>query len=148
TSTPGVAVARAYVGVGGHPGYPCDTVPGAVTVRVLPAAGTQPDPGLLDAVRAHLEQARLVGTELFVSRPRYRRARLRVDLTGRPARYPAQGPPACSPNWSTPPGNGYAPRSVHGCRRTRPTGPTRTAPTRGWRWSGCSAARRNPCCAG
>ena len=83
TSTPGVAVARAYVGVGGHPGYPCDTVPGAVTVRVLPAAGTQPDPGLLDAVRAHLEQARLVGTELFVCRPRYRRARLRVDLTGR-----------------------------------------------------------------
>jgi hypothetical protein len=82
-STPGVAVARAYVGVGEHPGYPCDTVPGAVTVRVLPAAGTQPDPGLLDAVRAHLERARLVGTELFVCRPRYRRTRLRVDLTGR-----------------------------------------------------------------
>lgn len=96
-TTPGVAVARSYVGVGEHPGWPCTTVPGAVTVRVVPlvrrtdadfaavdyTAAVQPDPGLLQWVRAHLEQGRLVGTELFVCPPRYRRTRLRVDLTGR-----------------------------------------------------------------
>jgi hypothetical protein len=96
-TTPGVAVARAHVGVGEHPGWPCTTVPGAVTVRVVPlvprgeaelaaldyTAAVQPDPGLLHQVRTHLEQARLVGTELFVCPPRYRRVRLRVDLTGR-----------------------------------------------------------------
>jgi predicted phage baseplate assembly protein len=96
-TTPGVAVARACVGVGEHPGWPCTTVPGAVTVRVVPlvprgdaelaavgyTAAVQPDPGLLRLVRTHLEQARLVGTELFVCPPRYRRVRLRIDLTGR-----------------------------------------------------------------
>ncbi|MGN9908586.1 baseplate J/gp47 family protein [Phytohabitans sp. LJ34] len=88
--TPGVAVGRSYVGIGEHPGYPRDTVPGAVTVRVVPsvAEGTpapRPDPGMLVAVRKHLERARLVGTELYVCRPRYRATALRVDLAARPA---------------------------------------------------------------
>src|SRR5262249_19486642 len=88
---------RSYVGVGEHPGWPCETVPGAVTVRVVPlvrrsaadfaavdyVAAVQPDPGLLQQVRTHLERARLVGTGLFVCPLRYRRTRLRVDLTGR-----------------------------------------------------------------
>jgi hypothetical protein len=96
-TTPGVAVGRSYVGVGAHPGYPCTTVPGAVTIRVVPwvpradfqAPDFNPaihaDPGLLAQIRAHLDEARLVGTEIFVCSPRYRRVDLRVDLTGRPA---------------------------------------------------------------
>jgi hypothetical protein len=98
-TTPGVAVGRSYVGVGAHPGYPCTTVPGAVTIRVVPwvpradadfalkdyTAILRPDPGLLAKVRTQLDEARLVGTEIFVCSPRYRRVDLRVDLTGRPA---------------------------------------------------------------
>jgi hypothetical protein len=97
--TPGVAVARSYAGIGQHPAYPCTTVPGAVTVRVVPdvsrddaalaatdfVAALRPDPGTLAAVRARLADARLVGTEVFVCPPRYRRVDLRVDLAGRPA---------------------------------------------------------------
>ncbi|EFL29129.1 basic proline-rich protein [Streptomyces himastatinicus ATCC 53653] len=37
-TTPGVAVARAYPALGEHPGFPCATVPGAVTVHIVPAA--------------------------------------------------------------------------------------------------------------
>jgi hypothetical protein len=99
TTTPGVAVARAYVGVGEHPRYPCTPVPGAVTVQVVPrvprtdadlaaatyTAAVQPDPGVLAQVCRHLDPARLIGTELFVCRPRYRSTALRVDLSSRPA---------------------------------------------------------------
>jgi hypothetical protein len=98
-TTPGVAVGRSHADVGAHPGYPCTTVPGAVTVRVVPwvpradadfdAPGfnpaVMPDPGLLAEVSAHLQQARLVGTEVFVCPARYRRVDLRVDLASRPA---------------------------------------------------------------
>jgi len=37
TTTPGVAVARAYASLGEHPGFPCTPVPGAVTVHIVPA---------------------------------------------------------------------------------------------------------------
>jgi hypothetical protein len=88
--TPGIAIGRSYVGVDEHPGYPGTTVPGAVTVRVVPSVAgdvpaPRPDPGMLAEVRKHLERARLVGTELYVCRPRYRRTDLRVDLAGKPA---------------------------------------------------------------
>ena len=104
TTTPGVPVARAYALVGAHPGYPCTAVPGAVTVRVVPAAprperpdddawirpdlvvAPRPDPGLMRAVRARLDDARLIGAELFLAAPRYRRTWLRVDLAGAPPR--------------------------------------------------------------
>ena len=98
-STPGVAVARAHAGIGSHPEYPGTPVPGAVTVRVVPdvrrddtafaaddfVAAVRPDPGLLAAVLGRLACARLIGTELFVCPPRYRRADLRVTLATRPA---------------------------------------------------------------
>lgn len=95
---PGVAVARAHAAVGDHPGYPCTLVPGAVSVYVVPAAprgdadwdqpdfvaAPQPDQGLLSQVRTALANARLLGEELFASGPRYRTARLRVQVTGAP----------------------------------------------------------------
>ncbi|WP_421107748.1 putative baseplate assembly protein [Streptomyces sp. NEAU-S77] len=96
-TTPGVAVARAYPALGEHPGFPCATVPGAVTVHIVPAAPRDdlgredfvaaplPDPGMLRAVAARLEQARLLTSEVFVRGPRYRDVALRVDLSGDPA---------------------------------------------------------------
>ncbi|RSM64734.1 putative baseplate assembly protein [Actinoplanes sp. ATCC 53533] len=97
--TEGMAVARCHVAIGAHPGYPCAEVPGAVSVRILPAvnrddrtladpayvAAVRPDPGMLAAVRARLDRARLLGTEVYVGEPRYRTVRLRVDVRGRPA---------------------------------------------------------------
>lgn len=96
TTTPGVAVGRAYAAVGEHPGFPCVPVPGAVTVHVLPAVtrdparpdfvpAPNPDPGLLCAVAERLDRARLITTEVFVRAPAYRPVRLRVDLAGDPA---------------------------------------------------------------
>ena len=96
--TPGVAVARAHAAVGDHPGYPCALVPGAVSVYVVPAAprgdadwdqpdfvsAPRPDPGMLTQVCTALGQARLLGEELFVREPRYRAARLQVEVTGAP----------------------------------------------------------------
>ena len=97
--TPGLGVQRAHAEVGAHPAYPCDKVPGAVTVAVLPFAvrgeddwdrsdfvlAPKPDPGVLQAVRARLQEARLLGAEVFVEEPRYRATRLRVDIAGLPA---------------------------------------------------------------
>jgi hypothetical protein len=47
-------------------------------------AAPMPDPGALAAVAARLEAARLLGSELFVVPPRYRRIRLAVTI-GTPA---------------------------------------------------------------
>jgi Baseplate J-like protein len=92
-STPGVEVRRAHAAVGFHPAHPCTLVPGAVTVFVVPdaprgeagdgtfVAAPVPDPGLLAAVAARLENARLLGSELFVEPPRYRPARLLVTIS-------------------------------------------------------------------
>ena len=95
---PGVAVARAHAAVGDHPGYPCTLVPAAMSVYVVPDAprgdgdwdrpdfvpAPRPDPGLLSQVRATLCAARLLGEELFIREPRYRVARLRVEVAGAP----------------------------------------------------------------
>ena len=97
-NAPGVAVARAHAAVGDHPAFPCALVPGAVSVYVVPVAprgdadwdqpdfvaAPQPDPGLLSQVRAALDTARLLGEELFVRKPTYRKVRLRVEITGTP----------------------------------------------------------------
>ncbi|GII84245.1 putative baseplate assembly protein [Sphaerisporangium siamense] len=96
-TTPGVAVARAHASPGEHPGFPCATVPGAVTVRIVPAAprgdfgrpdfvaAPVPDPAALRVVAARLEEARLLTAEVFVRPPAYREVALRVDLSGDPA---------------------------------------------------------------
>ncbi|WP_458090320.1 putative baseplate assembly protein [Streptomyces malaysiensis] len=96
-TVPGVAIARAHPAVGAHPGFPCSTVPGAVTLHIVPAAPRDdlaredfvaaplPDPGMLRAAAARLEQTRLLTSEVFVRPPRYREVALRVALSGDPA---------------------------------------------------------------
>lgn len=95
-TTPGVAVARAHASLGEHPGFPCAQVPGAVTVHIVPSApradlgredfvaAPMPDPGMLCAVAARLDETRLLTSEIFVRGPRYRDVTLRVDLSGGP----------------------------------------------------------------
>lgn len=90
-SAAGVGIARAHVTPGLHPGFPCDRVPGALSVTVVPyadrdaepsawTAAHQPDAGALEAVRQRLEAARLVGQELFVLAPVYRRVSVHVSV--------------------------------------------------------------------
>lgn len=100
-TTPGVAIGRAHAAIGLDPAQPCRLVPGAATVFVVPAAprgetsddwlesafvaAPLPDPGALLAVRARLEAARLLASEVFVRAPRYRAVALRVTLESDPA---------------------------------------------------------------
>jgi hypothetical protein len=91
-ATPGVDIARAYVAVGLHPATPCDPVPGALTVVIVPGVvgdrsegrpevpAPMPDTGAIAAVKAALEAARLIGTEIFVRGPRCRPVRLLISL--------------------------------------------------------------------
>jgi hypothetical protein len=90
--TEGVAVARAHVRTGHHPGFPCVSLPAAMSVIVLPAVdrdgpvatwvrAPRPDPGLLAAVQARLEGARLLGQEVFVEAPVYRVVRVEGTLS-------------------------------------------------------------------
>lgn len=97
-ATPGIALKRAHAAIGRHPSHPCASVPGAVTVYIVPevpredldpdlvedafVAAPLPDPGQLAAVQAELERARLIGTELFVTAPRYRAVLLSATLRG------------------------------------------------------------------
>ena len=97
-TTPGAAVRRAHAALGVHPAHPCRVVPGAVTVFVVPdvprddpwsaawrddafVAAPAPDPGVLAAVAARLQEARLVTTEVFVSPVRYRPVGLAIDVS-------------------------------------------------------------------
>jgi Baseplate J-like protein len=99
-TTPGIAIERAHAAVGFHPDHPCTTVPGAVTVFVVPDAPREEvdddwienafvampaaDPGALQAVRTQLNMARLVTSEVFVRNPRYRPVALTVTVEGEP----------------------------------------------------------------
>jgi hypothetical protein len=94
-ATPGVAIGRAIAVVGLDEELPLK-VPGLTTVYVVPSAprgelaserveavhvpNPMPDPGALAAVRAHLEQARLLASEIHVRPPRWRDVRLRLRL--------------------------------------------------------------------
>lgn len=95
-ATPGVGIQRAHASVGLHPGFPCVDVPSAVTVTVVPHAdrdrrssewtrAPRPDEGALSAVAAQLASGRLVGQEIFVLPPAYRRVTvwLTVSQTSR-----------------------------------------------------------------
>lgn len=66
-----------------HPQFPGTPVPGVVSVIVVPdAAGTHPMPSAetMRAVCVHLDERRLITTEVFVLAPRYRRVSIDTDV--------------------------------------------------------------------
>jgi hypothetical protein len=91
-ATPGLGLARAHVSPGFHPAFPCDPVPGALAVTIVPHAdrvtppgdwtgAPQPDAGALATTRDHLERARLLGQEISVLAPVYRRVTIDVAVS-------------------------------------------------------------------
>ena len=99
-NTPGVAFKRAYAALGHHPAHHCRLVPGAITVYVVPdapraegpeydqdcayVAAVKPDRGALQAARAYIENARLIGNEVFVAPAVYRAVSLLIEAHGDP----------------------------------------------------------------
>lgn len=90
-TTPGVAIRRAHVAAGVTAEFPCATVLGAISVFIVPDApreddacatvvAPKPDDGALATVRARLDAARLLGTELYVRAPIYRDIAVAVDV--------------------------------------------------------------------
>jgi predicted phage baseplate assembly protein len=78
---PGVARARALPLA--NPGFPGRTVPGAVTVVVVPdsdAPAPVPSTGLLRSVCVYLQPRRILTCELFIAPPVYQLVRVRVDV--------------------------------------------------------------------
>ncbi|MEA2371767.1 MAG: hypothetical protein QOH12_2161 [Solirubrobacteraceae bacterium] len=91
-TTPGVGLARAHVSVGFDPAFPCGATPGALSVTIVPfadrtadpaawTAAPQPDAGALAATRTRLEEGRLLGQEIFVLAPVYRRVSVRLTVS-------------------------------------------------------------------
>ncbi len=91
-TTPGLGLARAHVSPGFHPAFPCHSVPGALAVTVVPhasraaepdtwTAGPQPDAGALETVRRRLAAGRLLGQEINVLVPVYRRVTVDVAIS-------------------------------------------------------------------
>ena len=93
-TTPGAGFVRAHAEFGYDPEFPCTTVPGVVSVFVVPYAprettdgidpddlveAPQPDSAALDAARLRLDLGRLIGTQAFVLPPAYRPVWLEVD---------------------------------------------------------------------
>ena len=95
-TTQGVAIRRAYAAVGYDPQFPCTKVTGAVTVFAVPyaprvetggsipkgsfVAAPKPDEGALQAVYAHINDGKLLGGQLFVSAPAYRKVWLSLQI--------------------------------------------------------------------
>jgi predicted phage baseplate assembly protein len=80
---PGTQVARARAWALLDPALPGVSAPGTVTVVVvpwLPRGRPQAGPGLLAAVRRHLDRRRLVGTRLRVVGPQYREVTVRASV--------------------------------------------------------------------
>lgn len=70
-----------------HPGYPGASVPGVVTVLVVPDSAEPkplPSEGTLRTVCAHLDRHRLLTSELFVTAPQYEEVSVTVDVAADP----------------------------------------------------------------
>jgi predicted phage baseplate assembly protein len=77
------AIARAHAMPLHHPEFPGIAVPGVVTVLVVPDTADPapvPSEALLRTVCAHLDQRRLLTTELYVTGPAYVDVALRLDV--------------------------------------------------------------------
>ena len=90
--TPGVRIKRAYALPLYNPQFPDVPTPGAVTVVVLPeskAPNPLPTEATLQAVCAHLNQHRLLTTEVFVAPPKYVQVKIEATVVARPSANPA-----------------------------------------------------------
>jgi hypothetical protein len=99
----GTTIIRARAAVGRHPLFPHQVVPGAVTVFLVPDVprntdgspdygtddafppGPVPDEPTLAAVRARLDQARLVTSEVYVCAANYRAVTIALTVSAGPA---------------------------------------------------------------
>ncbi len=88
-ATPGARVARAHAVFDAHPAFPGRVLPGQV--MVVAVARRRPDaprrlesPAFLKTVAAHLERHRLLGDQVHVVAPEYRRVAVRCTLHVRP----------------------------------------------------------------
>lgn len=73
-ATPGTNIARAAAIANQHPGFPCYSAPGFITLVVvpyLPLGKPVPSPGLLNAVSAYLHPRHVIGTRIVVTGPEY-----------------------------------------------------------------------------
>jgi hypothetical protein len=102
-TTSGAGIARARAAIGHHPCFPCERVPGAVTVFVVPEAprpeyddepcaftfvpAPVPDPGQIAAIAARLEDRRLIGSEVYVRPPSYRAVHVILEAAASAAFY-------------------------------------------------------------
>jgi hypothetical protein len=74
--TPGVRVARVSARANLHPGFPCFSAPGMITLIVLPELPVTrpvPSPALRQAISAYLRPRRIIGTRVEVVGPVYRK---------------------------------------------------------------------------
>lgn len=82
-ATPTVRVRRAKALPLAHPSYPGASIPGSVTVIVVPDGDTPnplPNAATLAAVCAYIDQHRLLTTEVHVTGPTYHLVRIAVQL--------------------------------------------------------------------
>ena len=95
-ATPGLRVARAMaipLFTPGMEGYPETTTPATVTIVVVPySLSRQPTPsdGFLQTVCRHLDQHRLITTQLHVIGPDYVRVQVQAEVVLRPG-FPPDG---------------------------------------------------------
>ena len=82
-NTPGVRLARASARANLHPGFPCYTATGVVTVIILPYLPSDkpfPSAGLRRAVAAYLTRRRVIGTRVEVVAPTYLEVTVRAQV--------------------------------------------------------------------
>jgi len=85
--TPGARVRRAKALPLVHPQFTGAQIPGAVTVLVVPdsdAPNPVPGPATLALVCAHLNQHRLLTSEVYVIPPPYRKIQIEADIIAKP----------------------------------------------------------------
>jgi predicted phage baseplate assembly protein len=86
-ATPGTRLLRAKALPLTHPQFPGVPIPGVVTVIVVPegdAPNPLPNEATLRTVCAHLNEHRLLTTEVYVVPPTYRKVKIEADLIVRP----------------------------------------------------------------
>jgi predicted phage baseplate assembly protein len=97
-ATPGTSIARVAARANLHPGFPCFSAPGVVTVLVLPylpLRRPEPSASLLRSVAGWLIPRRPIGTRVEVVGPEYRRITARAHVRALRGSVPQQVEAAC-----------------------------------------------------